>query len=482
MADDLFDERLTEHRNPNTIDLDSLGAVEIADLINAEDRTVPEAVGAQRAEIARAIDLAVEAFQAGGRLIYVGAGTSGRLGVLDATECPPTFGVDPDRVQGIIAGGYMALVRSQEGAEDRAEEGAASMDDANVGPDDFVLGIAASSTTAFVRAALQRAAQLGARTGFVCCTEPGSEMRELVDVSIVPLVDPEVIAGSTRMKAGTATKLVLNTISTGSMVLLGKVYQNLMVDLQAVSEKLVDRGQRIVMAVTGATREEAHAVIEQAGGSVKTALVMQEGGMGPGLAELYLAEAAGSVRRALEMAEAVERAERGGEDAFTPHPVTPPDEVCLEQTLVALRGLPRAVSKLIRGASGDEQLRARPAAGKWCVKEQIEHLIVFDQMVDGRLRLMLGQEKPSFPNWDESVENEKIAESGAVDAQIEFLLMRLADGRAKLAARVEATDPEGFARRGRHEIFGEISVYQLLRQLVWHDDHHLRAIRRLLSG
>ncbi len=481
MADDLFDKRLTEHRNPRTIDLDAMVALEIADLINAEDRTVPDAVGAQRQEIARAIELAVEAFRAGGRLIYVGAGTSGRLGVLDATECPPTFGVDPDMVQGVIAGGYMALVRSQEGAEDRADEGATSMDDANVGPNDFVLGIAASSTTAFVRAALERAAELGARTGFLCCTEPGSEIRDLVDVSIVPLVGPEVIAGSTRMKAGTATKLVLNTISTGSMVLLGKVYQNLMVDLQAVSDKLVDRGQRIVMAVTGATREEAHTVIEEAGGSVKTAVLMKAGGVRPGLAELYLAEAAGSVRRALEMAEAVKRAERGGEDAFTPHPVTPPDEACLERTLIALRGLPKAVSGLLRDA-GDEQLRARAAPGKWCVKEQIEHLIVFDQVADGRLRLMLGEQNPSFPNWDESVENEKIAESGAADGQIEFLLMRLADGRAKLAARVEATDPDGFARTGRHEIFSEISVYQLLRQLVWHDDHHLRAIHRLLSG
>ncbi|MEE9132576.1 MAG: N-acetylmuramic acid 6-phosphate etherase [Gemmatimonadota bacterium] len=307
MADDLFDPRLTEQSNPRTKEIDLASPLEIVDLINAEDRSVPEAVWAQREEIARAIEIAVECFRRGGRLVYVGAGTSGRLGVLDATECPPTFGTDPEMVRGIIAGGHAALVRSQEGAEDRAEDGAAAVEDANVGADDFVLGIATSSTTPYVRGALARAVELGARTGFLCCTEPGEEMRELVDVCVVPLVGPEVIAGSTRMKAATATKLVLNTITTGAMIRLGKVYGNLMVDLQAISEKLVDRSQRIVMAVSGRSREEALRLLRAAGGSVKVAIVMERADVSRELAELYLAEGDGFVRRALEIAEAAER-------------------------------------------------------------------------------------------------------------------------------------------------------------------------------
>jgi N-acetylmuramic acid 6-phosphate etherase len=307
MADDLFDPRLTEQSNPRTKEIDLASPLEIVDLINAEDRSVPEAVRAQREEIARAIEIAVECFRRGGRLVYVGAGTSGRLGVLDATECPPTFGTDPEMVRGIIAGGHAALVRSQEGAEDRAEDGAAAVEDADVGADDFVLGIATSSTTPYVRGALARAVELGARTGFLCCTEPGEEMRELVDVCVVPLVGPEVITGSTRMKAGTATKLVLNTITTGAMIRLGKVYGNLMVDLQAISEKLVDRSQRIVMAVSGCSRDEALRRLQAAGGSVKVAIVMQRAVVSRELAELYLAEGDGFVRRALEIAEAAER-------------------------------------------------------------------------------------------------------------------------------------------------------------------------------
>ncbi len=483
MADDLFDPRLTEHRNPNTINIDSAGAAEIVDLINAEDRTVPQAVHSQRDEIARAIETAVECFRAGGRLIYVGAGTSGRLGVLDATECPPTFGVEPDMVRGIIAGGYMALVRSQEGAEDRGSDGVAAMDEAGVGPNDFVLGIAASGTTAFVRAALERAAECGAKTGFLCCSEPGAEMRQLVDVSIVPLVGPEVIAGSTRMKAGTATKLVLNTITTGAMVLLGKVYENLMVDLKAVSEKLVDRSRRIVMAITGATREEASAAIEEAEGSLKVAILMQSAGVGRGLAECYVAEAGGRVREAMERAQTLERTVSSRGDALTPHPTTPLDANCLQRTLVSVRQMPKTVSMLVGDGVGEERLEARPSPDTWCIKEHIEHLIVFDQVADRRLSVILSSDDPppSFPNWDEKVENAKISESGAIEAPIEQLLMRLADGRAKLAARVEASNAEDFARTGRHEVLGDVSVYQLLGQIVWHDDRHVRAIRRLLT-
>ncbi len=478
---DLFDRRLTEQHNPDTVNIDAAGAAEIVDLINAEDSRVPAAVHSQRQSVAAAMELAVEAFRAGGRLIYVGAGTSGRLGMLDATECPPTFGVDPDMVQGIIAGGYMALVRSQEGAEDSAESGAAALDEVGTDQNDFVLGIAASSTTPFVHGALDRATSLGARTGILCCTEPGPELRELVDVAIVPLVGPEVIAGSTRMKAATATKLVLNTISTGAMILLGKVYKNLMVDLQAVSDKLVDRGERIVMAVTGATREEASAVIAASDGSVKTAIVVQSSGIGAVLAELYLADSSGSVRKALERAQAVSEAYEEKRSLLAPHPLEPPSDDALRLTLAALRALPKALSELVKGAT-DERLEARPAPEKWSVKQNIEHLIAFDQLVDQRLRAIFSQPDASFPNWDEEVENQTITQSSADNSRTEFLLMRFTDGRAKLIARLEATDYKDFTRTGRHELYGAISVYQLLKQLAWHDDHHLRAVRRLLNA
>src|SRR6266702_7746119 len=230
-APDFLDPRLTEQRNPRTERIDVAATLEIVDLINTEDATVAAAVRAVRAEIARAIDLVVEAFKQGGRLVYVGAGTSGRLGVLDASECPPTFGTPPEMVQGIIAGGYQALVRSIEGAEDDVNAAAAGVEQAGVGPKDFVLGVAASGTTPFVRAALGQAQTFGAATGLLSCTDPPKVLAETCEVLILPKVGPEVLTGSTRMKAGTATKLVLNTITTGAMIRLGKVYCNRMVDL-----------------------------------------------------------------------------------------------------------------------------------------------------------------------------------------------------------------------------------------------------------
>src|SRR5256884_599690 len=253
-APDFLDPRLTEQRNPRTERIDVAATLEIVDLINAEDAMVPAAVRAVRAEIARAIDLVVEALRQGGRLVYVGAGTSGRLGVLDASECPPTFGTPPEMVVGVIAGGYAALVKSSEGAEDDVNAGMAAMDQARVAARDFVLGIAASGTTPFVRAALTRAQTIGAVTGLLSCSDPPKILAETCDVLILPKVGPEVLTGSTRMKAGTATKLVLNTLSTGAMIRLGRAYGNLMVDLMAVSDKLRDRGERIVMEVGGGGR------------------------------------------------------------------------------------------------------------------------------------------------------------------------------------------------------------------------------------
>jgi N-acetylmuramic acid 6-phosphate etherase len=293
----MLDPRETERRNPRTASIDLASSVEIVDLINAEDRRVPEAVATQRVEIARAIDIAEKTFRAGGRLFYVGAGTSGRLGVLDASECPPTFGVPPEMVQGIIAGGLPALTRSQEGAEDIVGDGARVIDEHGVNDRDFVIGIAASGTTPYVRAALERAAEIGAATGILACSPPPPDLIDRVDVAILPIVGPEVVTGSTRMKAGTATKLVLNTITTGAMIRLGKTYGNLMVDLKATNNKLVDRSQRIVMEVCGVSREEAKELLVRADRSVKTAIVMQKKGVSRGDAERLLAENGGVIRR-----------------------------------------------------------------------------------------------------------------------------------------------------------------------------------------
>lgn len=279
MTDNFLDPRLTERRNPRSAGIDRASALELVDLINSEDRAVPLAVGEAREEIARAIDLIEAAFRQGGRLFYVGAGTSGRLGVLDASECPPTFGTDPGMVQGIIAGGYPALLRSVEGAEDDLNAGIAAVDGAGLGAADVLVGIAASGTTPFVRAALGRAQTLGARSVLLTCAEPPPLLRETCDVCIVVLVGPEVVTGSTRMKAGTATKLVLNLLTTGAMIRLGKTYGNLMVDLRAWNAKLQDRSERILMEVTGVDRARARDVLAAAEGRVKVALVMQRRGV-----------------------------------------------------------------------------------------------------------------------------------------------------------------------------------------------------------
>ncbi|MFH1764655.1 MAG: N-acetylmuramic acid 6-phosphate etherase [Gemmatimonadota bacterium] len=291
------DKRLTEQRNPRSSRIDHSSSIEIVDLIHLEDRTVATAVGKEREAIARAIDLTVDALRRGGRLLYVGAGTSGRLGVLDAAEMPPTFGTEPGLVQGIIAGGPEAMVRAKEGAEDSPEEGAAALRSLDVGPADFVLGIATSGTTPFVHGALDWVRRRGAKTGFLICTYPSDELIETHDVVIAPLVGPEVITGSTRMKAGTATKLILNTITTGAMVLLGKVYGNLMVDLRVTCAKLQDRGERILMETVGVDRNRANGLLAEAGGRVKVAIVMGKLGVGPGEAISLLDGAEGHVSR-----------------------------------------------------------------------------------------------------------------------------------------------------------------------------------------
>ncbi len=296
MTDANHDPRLTERRNPRTPGIDTASPLEIVDLIAGEDATVPGIVAAQRQTLAQAIESIEASFRTGGRLIYIGAGTSGRLGVLDAAECPPTFGTDPAMVVGIIAGGASALVRSAEGAEDDVAAGRAAMDEHRVSAHDTVVGIAASGTTPYVGAALERARSLGATTILVASSDPPADVTRICDLVISIPVGPEVITGSTRMKAGTATKLVLNTLSTGAMIRLGKVYGNLMVDLQAWSDKLVDRGERILMETTGAGRDAARQAIADAHGSVKVAIVMVRLGVSREEAERLLASHDGRLR------------------------------------------------------------------------------------------------------------------------------------------------------------------------------------------
>ncbi len=288
--------RATERRNPRSAAIDDADSGQLVDLMLAEDATVPAAVAHARRAITAGVDLVEAAFRRGGRLFYVGAGTSGRLGMLDATECPPTFGTPPGMVQGIIAGGADALVRSVEGAEDDVGAATAAIDRHDIGPADIVVGIAASGSTPFVRAALGHAQVLGATRVLVTCAIPPAPLAEICDLVIQVDVGPEVVTGSTRLKAGTATKMVLNTLTTAAMVRLGKTYGNLMVDLQATNAKLRDRGERIVIEILGVDRDTARDAIERAGGSVRTAIVMLHAGLDRAAADARLAAADGRLR------------------------------------------------------------------------------------------------------------------------------------------------------------------------------------------
>jgi len=276
-----------------------LSTEELVRLINAEDATVAAAVAREAPAIAAAIEVIAERMARGGRLVYVGAGTSGRLGVLDAAECPPTFNADPGQVVGLIAGGREALARAVEGAEDSAEAGAADLRAIGLGADDAVVGIAASGRTPYVLGALDHARSVGAATiAFACNAQ--AETRHHADLGILPEVGPEVLTGSTRMKAGTATKMVLNMLSTGAMVRLGKTWGNLMVDVQATNEKLVERSIRIVQAITGCSRDDAVTALESCGGDVKTAIVAQHRDLDREQARRLLDAAGGHLRQALE--------------------------------------------------------------------------------------------------------------------------------------------------------------------------------------
>lgn len=289
---------VTESRNPASEGIDKKSTEEILRIINSEDNRVPKAVANEIPYIAQAVEVLVDTFKQSGRLFYIGAGTSGRLGVLDAAECPPTFGTDPEMIQGIVAGGYEALVRAQEGCEDSEEAGMNDLVGSGFTEKDVACGIAACRRTPYVVAAIQKAREVGGRTIYVTCN-PRSELNLEVDVAICPVTGAEVVMGSTRMKAGTATKLILNMLTTTAMIRMGKVYCNMMVDLQMNSRKLEARAKRTVMMVTGVDYQEATRALRKAGGHVKTALVMILAGVGADEASTRLAASNGFVRRAI---------------------------------------------------------------------------------------------------------------------------------------------------------------------------------------
>lgn len=289
---------VSETRNPRSADIDLMTSLELVTLINAEDRTVPEAVAATLPQIAQAVDAIVAGLQSGGRLVYAGAGTSGRLGVLDASECPPTFGTAPELVVGLIAGGDAAVRHAVEGAEDDAAAGAADLEAINFSANDVLVGIAVSGRTPYVIGALRHASSLGATTIALTCN-PGSPIATMAQISIAPVVGPEVVTGSTRLKSGTAQKLVLNMLSTASMVRFGKTYGNLMVDMIASNRKLEARAARMVAEATGASLPDATTALEQAGYSSKLAILMLLTEQNAEAARVALARSGGVLRRAI---------------------------------------------------------------------------------------------------------------------------------------------------------------------------------------
>jgi len=303
MGKEIYDEikdLVTEAQNEKTSRIDIADTTEILQLINNEDSTIPSIVAQEIPYIARAVDILVEAFKSGGRLFYVGAGTSGRLGVLDASECPPTFGSHPEMIQALIAGGYNALRFAAEGAEDNFEQGKTDLKNAGFTEKDVVCGIAASKRTPYVLGAVDYARSIAAKSLYVTCN-PRENFDIAVDVAICPVVGPEVVMGSTRMKAGTATKMVLNMLTTASMIRLGKTYGNMMVDLMMTSKKLEERAKRTVTFVTGLSYEESADLLQQAKGHVKTALVMHLAGVSFDEAKKRLEQSDGFVRSAIEV-------------------------------------------------------------------------------------------------------------------------------------------------------------------------------------
>jgi len=295
---DELSQLLTEERNPDSMHIDEMSVREILELMNREDAKVAGSVRKELPYVEKAVQMVVESLCAGGRVFYVGAGTSGRLGVLDAAECPPTFSSPPEMVQGIIAGGPEALIRSMEGTEDDSETACVELSRRGLTSKDVVVGIAASRRTPYVVGAIDYARKTGAKTIYISCN-PRAQMNIPVDVSICPTPGPEVITGSTRMKAGTAQKMILNMISTATMVRMGKVYENLMVDLQVKSQKLAERAKRILAVLAGVSYQEASQYLDSAKGNLKVAIVMVKTGEDLGTALSRLRKTGGSVKRAI---------------------------------------------------------------------------------------------------------------------------------------------------------------------------------------
>lgn len=457
--------RLTEARNPRTVDIDRADTATLVRRIQAEDRAVPAAVESQAAALARVVDEVVERFRRGGRLIYVGAGTSGRLGVLDAAECPPTFGTDPQLVQGVIAGGEAALVRSSEGSEDDAGAGGRAVAALDVGEADFVLGIATSGTTPYVHGALEEARARGAAIGFLSCTAPPASVLALDPLLITPLVGPEVIAGSTRLKAGTATKLVLNTVTTAAMIRTGRVYGNLMVDLRARSEKLVGRGIRIVSHVGGLDGESARRLLVRAGGSVKTALAMRLIGLDRGMAERCLDSADGF------LGVAVERYAGAGCPFYAGYSAEPgwPDGPEL------LRRLERLPAELVEARAAAEAIDREgrlvpPRSDGWTASGHVAHLLQFErEAVGGRVRRCVEEDGPVFVHWE--------PDPDPPDGREPFdkLVGALAAERGRTLAALVGRGPGIWAREA---VLGEErpTLYQFLRGIRQHDLAHVERI------
>ncbi len=460
-----WDPRLTEARNPRTEAIDRADAGTIVALMQAEDRAVPGAVRSQADALARIIERVAERFRRGGRLIYVGAGTSGRLGVLDAAECPPTFGTDPELVRGVIAGGEDALARSSEGAEDDAEAGARSLSELDVGGADFVLGIATSGTTPYVHGALVEARRRGAEIGFLSCTPPPDGVLALEPLLITPLVGPEVIAGSTRLKAGTATKLVLNTLTTGAMIRSGRVYGNLMVDLRARSAKLVDRGIRIVSYVCALEREPARRLLVGAGGSVKTALAMHLLDTDRGMAERCLDTVDGFLRTA------VERYGNGGCPYYAAYPTAPgwPDAEELSRRLARVPA--ELEGALAAAEASDREGRLeRASPDGWTPAQHVAHLLQFEsESIRQRVRRFVEEDEPEFTHWEPD------PEPPGGDEPFPELVERLGSARAGTLAHLRDRGTEVWGRRA---ILGDErpTLYQFLRGIGQHDGAHVTRI------
>ncbi len=461
---DLQDSRHTEAFNPRTAGIDDASPLEVVRLLNEEDRTVATAVSSQEKAIAAVIGAVANRMKNGGRLFYVGAGTSGRLGVLDASECPPTFGSDPRDVRGIMAGGPEALMRSREGVEDDREAGAEAIGEAAVTAGDYVFGIASSGTTPFVHAALEAARGAGAGTGLLSCTPPPEDAVQGVDHIITTLTGAEAIAGSTRLKAGTATKMVLNTISTGVMIQLGKVYGNLMVDLRAVSRKLVDRSLRMVSAVTGLDREEARRLLVAAGGSVKTAIAMHETRVGRFTAERRLDVCDGFLARM------VHRFPPGSpvqDFAEFPEGASEDWDRLLDRLARTPGGLQTAVSR-----APDED--AAPTVGRTLedVAWQIDHLARYErEAIRPRVESWPGDGVLEFEDWEDD------SEPGSSDASAD-IEMRIEAFRREREGTLEALRAagEGFLDRRGRQGDERFSAYQFLRATAQHDDAHVARI------